>query len=134
MTGGVLSLLLVFYHARFYVLYNWKRDFEKLSPVNKKILYTTHIGLIILLSFFGVISFAYVQTLSGCWGLGLVFMVAYSAFWLWRFIWQLTYFKPKVKPSDREVSESALYLHQLLAIIFALLFMVYAIPIAIVYL
>lgn len=44
-TGGILSLLMVMFHTRFYKLFDWKKDFEKISIKNQKIFYTIHLAL-----------------------------------------------------------------------------------------
>ena len=36
-TGGVLTVLMVFFHSRFTKIFNWKKDFDRITEKNKKI-------------------------------------------------------------------------------------------------
>ena len=40
--GGILTLFMAMFHIRFYKSFNWKEEYEKISPVNRKIFYTIH--------------------------------------------------------------------------------------------
>ena len=46
--GGVLSLVMMVFHIRFYVMFNWKDEFANISLKNQKIFYTIHIALLLL--------------------------------------------------------------------------------------
>lgn len=123
-TGGMLSLFMVLFHTQFYKLFNWKKDFEKISAINQKILYTIHLALLLLFFVFSFISFACTTELSKCSGLACVITLGYSLFWLWRTIWQIIYFRPpKNQKADKMIS-----LHYLLIIVFGILFVVYLVP------
>ena len=91
--GGVLSLLMAFFHTRFYKMFSWKTEFEKLSLANSRILYTIHIALLLIFVVIGLISIIYARELSQSAGLSSGANCLLSVFWLWRFIWQLVYFR-----------------------------------------
>ncbi len=126
-TGGVLIVAdhMVVFHSRFYKLFNWKKDFERITLRNQKIFYTIHIALLLFFLVFTFLSFVYVNELSQCKGLAFSIVISYSLFWLWRAIWQLIYFNPKKSNSSKKL----VFLHYFLIIIFLALFVVYFIPV-----
>ena len=123
--GGILSLFMVFFHSRFYKLFDWGKEFENMSLKNQRIFYTIHIALLLLFLVFSTLSFAYVDELSQASGLAFGVTCAYSLFWLWRAIWQIVYFRP---PKDADVQKMP-PLHYVMIAMFALLFMAYLVPI-----
>jgi hypothetical protein len=124
--GGVLSLLMVAFHGRFYTLFGWRREFEKISPPNAKILYTIHLALLLLFLCFAFLSLVYRRELAGGEGLAAGVTVSYSLFWFWRTIWQLVYFRPpRSVPRTRKP-----ILHYGLAVLFATLCVLYFVPFA----
>ena len=122
--GGVLSLFMVLFHCRFYKLFGWKKDFESISIINRKVFYTIHITLLLLFLSFAIISFIFTEELSQCCGLACAVTLSYSLFWLWRTIWQIIYFRPprNSKP-DRKI-----FLHYILIFVFTMLFIFYLVP------
>jgi hypothetical protein len=50
--GGVLSFLMACFHTRFYRMFRWDRDFEKVTLLNHKVLYSIHITLLLLFFLF----------------------------------------------------------------------------------
>ncbi len=123
-SGGILSLFMAFFHSRFYKLFEWQKDFEKISFRNQKIFYTIHIALFLLFVVFAFISLAYTTELSQCNGLAGGIVLAYALFWLWRTVWQIIYFRPPKSSKHGRL----LFLHYFLIIIFAMLFIVYVVP------
>ena len=119
--GGVLTLLMSLLHTRFYKMFNWKTEFEKLSRENSIILYTIHIALLLDSIIIGLITIGYAKELSQSIGLAAGFNGSLSIFWLWRFIWQFTYFR--VEKGQKLPAVSVL-----LSVIFLLLFASYFIP------
>ena len=119
--GGVLSLLMAIFHTRFYNMFNWKTDFEKLTLANSRILYTIHIALLLVFIVIGFISIIYAKELSQSTGLAAGLNCLLSIFWLWRFIWQFAYFK-------REKGQKLPPISIFLSVVFALLFASYFIP------
>ena len=124
-SGGILSFLMVIFHIRFYKLFDWGKEFKSISLKNQRIFYTIHIALLLLFLAFSVLSFTYVNELSQATGLALGITCAYSLFWLWRTIWQIIYFRP---PKDSDVQKMP-PLHYVMITMFALLFIVYLVPI-----
>jgi hypothetical protein len=123
--GGVLTLLLFLFHISFYKLFRWDQEFTKISVVNKKIIYTINLAITLLFLLFGVISLVYVKELARCEGLAFGICLAYALFWLWRLIWQITYFEIP-KPTTNK--KSAIINYSLI-IVFVLLFVAYITPV-----
>lgn len=123
--GGLLSLSMAVFHSRFYRMFLWRREFKKLSLSNQRIIYTIHIALLLFFVVFALLSFVYSDELSQGEGLVLGITGLYALFWLWRTIWQIAYFRPP-KGSNRKTMP---FIHYLLIVIFALLFIVYGIPV-----
>ena len=117
-TGGILTIGMAIFHTRFYRLFRWNEEYEKLSEVNRRIFYTIHIFLLLIFLVIGILSLIYASTLSQCLGIALGFNLFISLFWLMRIVWQIIYFKGKA-------------MHYLLIVYFFLLFASYAIPVAI---
>lgn len=128
-TGGILSLLMVVFHTRFYKLFQWKEEFEKITLRNQRIFYTIHIALLLLFLVFALLSFIYTEELSQASGLALGITAGYSLFWLWRTIWQIVYFRPSSSTTADPRMRKFLFLHHLLIFIFLLLFIAYLIPV-----
>jgi hypothetical protein len=122
--GGILSLGMVLFHTQFYKLFDWKKEFEKISNINQKVFYTIHLALLLLFLTFSFISFAYTAELSQCNGLTCGITLGYSLFWLWRTIWQMIYFRP---PKNQKAGKMT-FLHYMLIIVFGILFVVYLAP------
>lgn len=119
--GGILSTIMAIFHARFYILFGWKTEFEKIQLKNSRILYTIHIALILFFLIFSILSFIYYKELAVSTGLSYGVILLYTLFWFWRIIWQITYFKyPKGVRSPA--------LHYIVLLIFSLLFISYLIP------
>lgn len=122
--GGVLSFLMACFHTRFYRMFRWDSDFEKVTLLNHKVLYSIHIALLLLFFLFSILSFTYLDELANPKGLAFGITITYSAFWLWRLIWQIIYFRPQ-RP---KTGQKRPLLHYILLLIFALLFIDYLIP------
>ena len=114
------------FHIRFYRFFGWQKDLEKVSPVNRRVLYTVHVALYLFLVLLGTVSIVYAEELSRAEGLagGLTFCL--SLFWLWRAVWQVAYFTPLLKTADR----SRRFVHYILTTMFVVLFIVYLLPMA----
>lgn len=121
--GGILSLMMAWFHRGFYVLFGWRREFEKILPVNAKIFYTIHLALTLLFLGFAVLSLVYFHELGRGEGLAAGVTLFYSLFWLWRTAWQVVYFGPRRSAKARKP-----ILHCTLVAIFAALFVLYLVP------
>ncbi len=126
--GAVLSLLMFLFHTRLYTLLGWKNELSKISDISRKIIYTINLALLLIFLIFGFISFIYVNELAKCEGLAFGICLGYSLFWLWRGIWQVTYFK---LPKNTQVSKKGLSIYYSLVTSFTILFIVYLIPVII---
>ncbi|UCD89058.1 MAG: hypothetical protein JSW04_11520 [Desulfobacterales bacterium] len=120
--GGVLTLLLAILHSRYYIMFNWKDDFEKITSINARIFYTIHIALLLLFFMIAAISISYAKELSQSVGLAFGFNLLYSIFWMWRLIWQFVYFKME---KGQKIPPIGIFL----IIIFILLVVSYLIPV-----
>ena len=120
--GGILSLLMGIFHTQFSKIFNWKKELGNISEINKKILHTIHLALLLL--FFGMafISILYAKELSLCDGISFSINLIIATFWFWRTIWQIIYFKPNK-------NSKLLTMHYVLTLIFFLLFFSYVFPI-----
>jgi hypothetical protein len=124
--GGLLSLFMAVFHSRFYKMFYWRREFRKIGLPNQRILYTIHIALLLFFLVFAILSFVYVDELSQPQGLAFGIAGLYALFWLWRTIWQVAYFR---SPKGSDIKKMP-FIHYFLILIFALLFIVYGIPVA----
>ena len=120
--GGALTLIKAIFHTRFYRMFNWKTDFDKVTVLNARIIYTVHLALLLLFFMLGIISIVNARELAQSIGLALGLNLLFSVFWLWRLIWQFAYFK-------REKRQKIPLIGMILIFVFALLFITYLIPV-----
>ena len=120
--GGALTLIMAIFHTRFYRMFNWKTDFDKVTALNARIIYTVHLALLLLFFMLGIISIVNAKELAQSIGLALGLNLLFSIFWLWRLIWQFAYFK-------REKRQKIPLIGIILIFVFALLFITYLIPV-----
>ena len=120
--GGALTLVMAIFHTRFYRMFNWKTDFDKVTVLNARIIYTVHLALLLLFFMLGIIAIVNARELAQSIGLALGLNLLFSAFWLWRLIWQFAYFK-------REKRQKMPLIGIILIFVFALLFITYLIPV-----
>jgi hypothetical protein len=99
-----------------------KKEFEKLTDINRNILYTIHIALLLLFFGYAYVSLFYAPELGACKGLAFGINLQYALFWLWRTIWQLLYIK---KPDNRKW----LPFYYIPTLVFFLLFISYSLPV-----
>lgn len=120
--GGFLSLSIAVLHTRFYKLFFWKRDFKRISDINAKVLYTIHLALLLLFFMIAAVSIIYAKELSLSMGLSFGLNSLYAIFWLWRFIWQIVYFK-------REKGAKMSFIGILFTLMFIISAIAYIIPV-----
>lgn len=94
--GGVFHLLLIAFHLFFWKLFNWKKELKRVSHINRGAMQVMNIKLIFVFLLFGFLSFFYFDELLNT-QLGNVLLIAISAFWLFRAVEQLIFFKPSSK-------------------------------------
>jgi hypothetical protein len=92
--GSTLTLSLAIFHTRFYKLFQWESEYQHISLLNRRVFYTIHVALFLLFFLFAFISFVYARELSKSEGLAFGVNITFSAFWLWRAVWQIYYFRP----------------------------------------
>lgn len=120
--GGVLTFLMFFFHTRLYNMYGWQQDLSNLNQANQRILYTIHIALLLLFLAFSLVSLIFYRELSQPGGLAAGLLIAFSAFWVWRTIWQILYFKAPAGTASVPV------MNYVLIAVFALLAVAYILP------
>jgi hypothetical protein len=120
--GGALSLFMGIFHTRFYKLFKWEKEYERVTAANRRIFYTIHVALLLLFFGMAALSLLYARELSLGAGISFGVDLLCAAFWLWRAVWQALYFKP-------EKSSRLLILHHALTGCFFLLFIAYALPV-----
>jgi hypothetical protein len=120
--GGALTLLMAIFHTRFYRMFKWKTDFNKVTVLNARIIYTVHVALLLLFFMLGIISIVNAKELAQSIGLALGLNLLFSIFWLWRLVWQFAYFK-------REKRQKIPLIGIVLILLFVFLFITYLIPV-----
>lgn len=126
LTGGILSFGVAAGHSLFYRVFGWKSDLEKISILNRKILYTIHIFLTIFFLIFATISILFAAELSTGKGIAGGLCFGYALLWIIRLIWQIAYFRPSEIPHNRNL----LIFHCFLIFLFAFLSLCYFAPLA----
>ena len=122
--GAALTLLTAISHTQFYKIFQWKKEFDNVSQTNVRILYTIHMALLLLFFVLGTLSLVYAKELSAAIGLSGGLNILFSMFWLWRFIWQLVYFK---RARGKKIPPIGLFF----LTVFLLSFIAYLIPVLI---
>jgi len=92
-TGGILHLLMGFFHTRFYSLFGWKNVFVKMERSQQRILYTIHLALLLLFFIMGLLSIACSGPLSMPTHTSRLVLTGLTLFWMWRAVWQIIYFR-----------------------------------------
>ncbi len=91
--GGTLCLLMVLFHLRLPKMFGWSDAYRAIPLPNKRIFHTIHIALILLFCIASFLSFAFFRELGSPDRMASAMLILFSAFWLWRALWQLFYFK-----------------------------------------
>jgi hypothetical protein len=100
-TGGVVSVGVSIGHAFFDRLLGWGDDLAQMKPGNRTVLYTIHVALYLLFLPFAIVSIAYPAELVRPGGVGGTIALSYAAFWAWRLVWQVVYFRKLARESRR---------------------------------
>jgi hypothetical protein len=122
--SGVILFCFGVFHIFFDKIFAWKSDFDKLSLVNAKVLYTIHIFLIPFFFFMSWMSLKFTDEMAHAQGLGGAITGFCSLFWLARGVWQFFYFDP----SKAKVSRIMLAAHYLVMILSLVLAYCYGAP------
>jgi hypothetical protein len=125
-TGGLLMLLVGAVHVFFPRIFGWPEAFARLRAVDAKVFYTLHVALMLLAAVLGYVSLRYAEELARGEGLGGALTVMLAAFWLWRLVWQLAYFRP----SRLQLARRWVLFHYGWIALFLLLTVAYSTPIA----
>jgi hypothetical protein len=112
---GLYSTAFAIFHILFWRLFNWKKELQKLSFVNRAIVQILNTRIIYFFLFVAFICFVYPDELITT-NLGKAFLIAISLFWLGRTIEQFVFLKVKNK-----------YVH-ILTIIFVVGAILFALP------
>lgn len=124
LVAGALTLGTAVGHVFFYRAFGWAADFGAITRLNRRVLYTIHVALYLLLMLLGCVSVRYPDELSGGEGLGGGIAQLCAAFWLWRLVWQLLYFRP----GEHNVGRAMRGFHYGLIALFAILVLAYGAP------
>lgn len=89
---GVYSLAFAIFHTRFWKLFNWKDDLNKLQHANKAIMQIANLRLIYFFLFVAATCFIFPNELLNT-KLGMFFLAGNSLFWAGRTIEQFIFLK-----------------------------------------
>lgn len=120
--GGIMTLLMAVYHTRFSKLFKWEDEFRRIRELNADIFYTIHLALLLLFSFFSLLTFIFAKELALPAGIALGIDIMFSVFWIWRAAWQIYYFRPAKK-------SRYIIIHYFLTVYFSLLAVSYLLPV-----
>lgn len=114
---GIISVIIGIGLTAFHRLIGWQRDFSKISALNRKVFTTIHIATTLFLLGAGTFACRYAAMPSGATQAASVVCLTLCAFWGWRLVWQLLYFRPSRTEHDRRLAA----LHYVLVLPFAAL-------------
>ncbi|MCX6155346.1 MAG: hypothetical protein NT007_14425 [Candidatus Kapabacteria bacterium] len=97
--GGIHSLSFVIFHILFWKIFDWKRDLERISKVNKAILQILNLRLIFVFFFTALLCIFYSHDLLTT-SIGRVFLLGGFLFWFGRAIEQVIFFGIKSLKSN----------------------------------
>lgn len=123
--GGAMMLVVGAAHLFFPRIFGWPEAFARLRVLDAKVFYTLHVALVLLGLAMAWVSVRYPGELSRGEGLGGALAAMLAAFWLWRLVWQLVYFRPaRLQPARR-----MLLFHYAWVVLFVLLATAYSVPV-----
>ena len=125
LTGGILTCGMIVFHLFFPKVFRWDGDLPKVSSLNRRVIFTIHLALLLTFLIFAWLSFIYTEELAACVGLAFGITLSIALFWLWRAIWQVVYFSPFFKGRSRVMKR----VHILVGIFFMALSAAYSIPV-----
>ncbi len=122
--GGVVSVGVSIGHALFGRVLGWEDDLARMKLGNRTVLYTIHVALFLLFLPFAIVSIAHPAELARPGGIGATLALSYAAFWAWRLVWQLVYFRALARRSRRWA-----IVHPVLVVLLAMMVAAYAGPV-----
>ena len=124
--AGILWLVVGIAHLFFHRVFNWRQVFAKVRPLDAKVFNTIHVALLLLGLVLAYVSLRFPDELASDRGLGGTLTPVLAAFWLWRLVWQLTYFRPR----RLGLSGAWSWFHYGWIVLFAMLTAAYTVPLA----
>ncbi len=124
--GGILMLIVGIAHLLFYRIFDWRQVFAKVRVLDAKVFYTLHVALMLLGLVLAYVSLRHSDELSRGAGLAGTITALLAAFWLWRLVWQVVYFRPR----RLQVGRRWMTFHYGWIALFAMLTVAYSLPIA----
>ena len=124
-SGGFLTLLMGIFHCSFQRIFEWEKEFQKISVRNKRIFITIHLALIVFFVIIFILSLFFFNELNNKSSFSISFLILLSLFWFIRGIWQIFYFN---MPKDMKV-KSNIFMHYILTVYFFIVSVLYFIPI-----
>lgn len=89
---GIYSLILAVFHLFFWKFFNWKKDLEKLSQVNRGVMQILNIQIIFVFFTTGLICLFFNHEITGT-NFGKYFLLANSGFWALRIVNQFIFLR-----------------------------------------
>jgi hypothetical protein len=89
--AGALSVLFTLFHTGFYWMFKWSQDLAVLQPVNRAILLTLNVVVILLLVYSVIMSLGYPRQLIQT-QVGKSLLLFFSSFYLVRIVCEFIYF------------------------------------------
>ena len=89
---GIYSLILGVFHLFFWKFFNWKKDLEKLSQVNRAVMQILNIQIIFVFFTTGLICLFFNHEITGT-NFGKYFLLANSGFWALRIVNQFIFLR-----------------------------------------
>ena len=93
--GGILMLIVGVVHLFFHRIFDWRQAFAQVRVIDAKVFNTLHVALILLGLVLAYVSLRHSEELSRGAGLAGTLTALLAAFWLWRLVWQVVYFRPR---------------------------------------
>ena len=124
-TGGFLTLIMGIFHCFYKKIFEWEKDFQKISIRNKRIFFTIHLALIGFFIIIFILSLFFFNELNNKSSFSKSFLLLLSLFWFIRGIWQIFYFKI---PKEMKVKANR-SLHYIITVYFFIVSVLYFIPV-----
>jgi hypothetical protein len=124
--GGILMLIVGIAHMFFHRIFDWRQVFARVRVLDAKVFYTLHVALMLLGFVLAYVSLRHSDELSRGAGAAGTITTLLAAFWLWRLVWQVVYFRPR----RLQVGRRWMRVHYGWIALFVMLTIAYSLPIA----